>query len=40
MSKRLTNDEFIARVAQLQPDIEVLDTYVTAKTRMRARCKH
>lgn len=39
MSRRLTNDEFLAKVAEFQPDIEVLDTYVTAKTRMRARCK-
>lgn len=39
MSRRLTNDEFLAKVAKLQPDVEVLDTYVTSSTRMRARCK-
>lgn len=39
MNRRLTNDEFLAKVAELQPNIEVLDTYVTSSTRMRARCK-
>lgn len=34
-----TQAEFIAKVKQLNPDIEVLGTYVNAQTKIKFRCK-
>lgn len=39
MNKRLTNEEFLERVSRLQPNIEILDVYITGATKMRVRCK-
>lgn len=39
MKKRLSHEEFVDKVAKLQPDIEVLGTYVTANDRVAVRCK-
>ena len=39
MKKRLSHEEFVDKVAKLQPDIEVLGTYVAANDRVAVRCK-
>lgn len=39
MSKRLTQEEFLSKVHKLNPNLEVIDPYVNAKTKLRVRCK-
>lgn len=39
MGKRLTQEEYIQRVAEVNPDIEVLGVYVDSKTNILHKCK-
>lgn len=38
-TKKLTHEEFITRIHQVNPDIEVLGTYINIKTKIKCRCK-
>lgn len=37
--RKLTHEEFINRLQQINPDIEVLETYINSKTNIKCRCK-
>lgn len=39
MSRRKTNEEFVAELAAINPDVEPLEPYVSAVTKMECRCK-
>lgn len=39
MSRRKTNEEYVADVAAINPDIEIVDKYIDAKTKILHRCK-
>lgn len=39
MSRRKTNEEFLAELAAVNPNIEPLEPYVSAVTKMDCRCK-
>lgn len=36
---KLTTEEFISRLHEVNPDIEVIGTYVNAKTKIKCRCR-
>ena len=38
-TKKLTHEEFITRLQQINPDIEVLGTYVNSSTKILCKCK-
>lgn len=39
MSKRKTHEEYVVEVAKMHPNIEVIGTYIDAKTHILHRCK-
>ena len=39
MAKRKTHEEFIEEMKIVNPNIEILGTYITAKTKILCRCK-
>ncbi len=38
MGKKLTNEEFIQRIKNVNPNIEIVDNYINAKTKIKCRC--
>lgn len=36
--KMITHEEFIERLQQINPDIEILETYINARTKIKCRC--
>lgn len=38
MSKKKTHDEYVKEVEKIRPDIEVIDTYINAKTKILHKC--
>ena len=38
MPKKLTQEEFVARVAESHPNLEVLGSYVNDKSYVKVRC--
>ena len=38
MGKRLTNEEVVQRVYNINPDIQIMDKYINAKTRLKCKC--
>lgn len=39
MSKKKSNEEFVIELKAITPDIQPLDQYVTALTKIRFQCK-
>ena len=39
MPKKLTHEEFVEKIKVKNPNIEILDEYVNAHTKIECRCK-
>lgn len=39
MPRRLTHEQFIERLQQINPNIEILGTYINSKTKIKCKCK-
>ncbi len=39
MGKKLTNEEFIQRIKNVNPNIEIMETYINSHTKILCRCK-
>ena len=39
MPRRKTHEEYVKEVAEINPDIEVVDRYINDNTKIKHRCK-